>query len=601
MKILLLILSIFQISVNLILESNAQKLSKVVKNLDNNYDFKNIVILSTDFGAEFSEHFINDLEKPIILIGMKEFTLKEIINKNTLIIVFYENLNSIFLKYFVNINLRGLRNLKTIFIDLKSSLWFRNQSQLLGNIFSRRGFWNSIHIHIENDSLKFGELIPFESKCGDIYNDLTDIPIQKWFGVKISRNLPNIKIKIPNEQNDIPRIFVFEKNGKRNIYGTSGRLFHVFLNHMNIKYDIFKMKPNWFSGSSLDFDAIKALIFNDTLDLTPYVHVAYPVDNEYLSYPLEILDWCLMVPFQKEIEKEIYIILPFRFHTWLTVLAGVVVIGISLMIISRLRNRKDIASFLQAMCLTMNFPSSRVKKPFWIDFAVYFALFIYGFIISNFYITLLASHLTIPAYPDQLETLEDIRKSKINVFIESGIYKTLLRSSELFQALEQMLNYQFLITLFSTFFLSSRNNFNTSLIYPVTNDVWEFLEMQQQFMQTPFFRLSKICFSQSYSSFLMKNDSPFEDHLNNFILVSKESGLFKYWKEESFRAAVSAGYASIRLDDIRRIPLDMDYFHGILIGMAYGFSTAGCVFVIEIILCCFGKTCKKKIGRHKTL
>lgn len=108
-------------------------------------------------------------------------------------------------------------------------------------------------------------------------------------------------------------------------------------------------------------------------------------------------------------------------------------------------------------------------------------------------------------------------------------------------------------------------------MYVLPSDIWEFIDLQQSLLKYKLFKKSKVCFCRTFASYLMKNDSILAPYLQYFILMAQDSGLFNYWKEESFRAALKAGHARILDNDKNdNIPLGMEYFYGIFLWLIIG-------------------------------
>lgn len=588
-----LIVWIIQFNLNIaeIPENHLNNLLEIIQKLDNIYDFQNFIFL-TSHEFYIPNNMLQLNNKPKIIAGNVEYPsnkLRHLIHKNSLNIVAFKDIDSYFLSNFVNKNLRGLHGLKTLFIEIDTDFWFQNSTKVFQNKIYQRGFLNSIYIHNIKVSTKVGKIIFYKNKLGAIFEDITKEPIIEWFSKGISKILANLNVKIPHILNDVPRIFEINCN----VNGFSGRLFYEFLNNMNVKYEIVnvKRKPgNPFSA--VWFNEVKSLIFSDSLDLSPYVYTTFPIDHELLSYPLEASDWCLMVPMEKEVPKEAYIVMPFHIYSWLAILIGFFIIGLSLKIITWTVNCKCEACILEGMCLTMNLPSYRVPDPPWMIFLVYCGIFIYGFIISNFYLALLTSSLTTVVYDTKIEKISDVVKSNLYLEVDYVSWDYLQRVSRNFSALLELKRNRTIINRASSF-VKRRNSLEANRIFPIAKDIWEFLEMQQQFMKSPLFRLTNICFTNSFSSFLMKNDSPLEDPLNNFILASKESGLFQFWKDESFKVAVRAALAFFKRDIDRNIPLGMDFFLGLSVFLFYGLALAGLGFIYEVLSFWVLKRCRK--------
>lgn len=234
---------------------------------------------------------------------------------------------------------------------------------------------------------------------------------------------------------------------------------------------------------------------------------------------------------------------------------------------------------LNSMALISNISSSSITNPPWRIFITYATLSAYGFIISNFYLALIASILTKSLEGSQINTIQDVLKSAIPILIPRHIKKFLEKSLPIFR----FLGPNTITEGKQDFFIKKRDSFNTSYVYPIESDIWKFLNMKQQFFSKPTFSLADVPLIGSYGCFVMRNDSILEQPLKKFILEAYASGLINYWKKESFWISVKGNLSAIVRDSVLCMPLEVGYFLG-----SFGFLAIGCtlgflIFIVEII------------------
>lgn len=229
---------------------------------------------------------------------------------------------------------------------------------------------------------------------------------------------------------------------------------------------------------------------------------------------------------------------------------------------------------LDPLAFTMNIAPSTAPpiSPF------YLILYLYGFVISNFYLSLMSSFLASTLEDSPIVSLEDVIRSKMPISSTFEVANYLNRTSEFRSLSGQVIIFQNRDDL-----IRLRDSFNSSFIYLVPSDTWTFLNIKQQYLQIPVFRLSNFFFTQSYGCFLMKNSSILGEKLHRFYLMSLSNGIYSYWKQESFRVAVQNRLVNITRQLGRtETPLGMKYFYGIFVVLSVGWVTGSLVVIIEI-------------------
>lgn len=537
---------------------------KIISDLQESFDFENFVIFS-EYSVDFK--MLRVFGKPIICLSrlmLPEKKLRSIVNQKTLVLVYFEEEDSDYLNDIVNLNLRGMHGYNTVFIELNVTGYFDREEYF--NFFTRRGFVNSVIIYrSQKGEHKIGRYCSYCNMLGDTFLDLSGTPANQMFP-NVFKTATHLGISTVLNRNDIPR--VFSVNGQ--IQGTSGRIFSAFLEHMNLEV----IEIHYIGESTtFEFDRIISMIQSDFIEIAPYVATPYYEEEITVSYPLQIIEWRLMVPVENGIPRCQNIIYPFDGIVWFLIVLSVILAGCLLRLLS-IRN-----PLMNSLALIMNISFSSFRDPSWRLFITYAILFVYGFIISNFYLSIMASILAKSIEGTQINTIHEILESRIPILITSKTKDFLWKSSPDFRLLEPNM----LTVEDPDLFASKRNSFNTSYIYPVESDVWEFLNMRQQYLSHATFRLADITLIGSYGSLIMRNDSILERPLKTFIMDSYASGLMSYWKKETFLVAVKAQIIDIVKEYETILPLKLDYFFGLFGFLAFGCMAGVLSFFVEII------------------
>lgn len=546
-------------------DSNYQfHIFKIILNLHDAFDFENFVIFSS-VSVDFKMLRVFGL--PIIFlrdIMLPTNKLRSIVNEETLVIVYFENEECDYLLENVNLNLRGMHHYKTVFIELE--ITGDSYDKKYSNFFTRRGFVNSVIIYrTRKGEPSTARYCSYCSDLGDTFLDMSETPAEEMFP-DVFQNSTSLVISTTINRDDIPRVFTVNEE----LLGTSGRMFSAFLEHMDFTVYAFNYIG---SARTFEFDKIAAMIRSDFIEISPYVATPYYEDENTISYPLEMIEWRLMVPVQYGIPKYLNIVYPFDIFVWILIILSIILITCLFRLLCR-RN-----AFLDSLAMVMNISPSATTNPSGRFFFIYSVLFTYGFIISNFYLAIMASILTKSLEGAQIDTIDDILESGIPILLTENIKHFLNRSTPNFRLLEPNL----MTVSDPDLFAMERNNFNVSYIYPVESDVWEFINMRQHFVSHPTFRLADLPLIGSYGCFLMRNDSILQQPLTTFIMDTHASGLTNYWKKESFLEAVKAKIIKIVKENEEIFPLDMEYFFG-----SFGLLAIGCLIgllslLVEII------------------
>lgn len=341
------------------------------------YEFKTVINLYIGESRirETKLRTISDFENTFMILLTNEVKYREydIIRSQTLGIASFRTLI---------IEFRGYKDKEERVIEIEYH-----------NIFWSMGFKRSVLIHRinhRNFSVQSMEEI-------NRHIDITERPVNKWFPIDVK----------------FSKYWLRTAELKDDFYGISKLLVNNLISCF-FKHDYFRTLNETYGIT--DYDRIMHLVKRQIFDISPYIYTLNSSSFPFFSYPLEIVQWRLMIPIQQEIPKHLYIFYPFTEDIWVMITAFCFYFGIALKIISILKSIQ-IDSLLYPLAITMGTSASPINNEHLILRLACLLLFLYGFLLSNFYLSILSSFLTSTIHGRQISSLEDVLHCKIPIAI----------------------------------------------------------------------------------------------------------------------------------------------------------------------------------------
>ncbi|XP_058984810.1 uncharacterized protein LOC131805550 [Musca domestica] len=360
------------------------------------------------------------------------------------------------------------------------------------------------------------------------------------------------KYKTPLRQ-DVPYVFS-SHDGQGNVVqrGISFSILNVFLEYVNASMEVYEMPKDPLGGDVIDMRAALNLIRNGEVIILSHAYALFSTDDNLdISYPIMVVRWCIMVPQWNRESTFYYALKPFTNAIWYAVLGTFVILCIidGLWIYVQSLGKRTVVkrnvliwlirdSVLENFCFIINIAASRtIKNPSIMRFLFYAAVWFHGFFLTANYTSLLGSILTVTIFRGQINTMEDLIRANISVMIIDYEYDFLmsggLNLSQDFLRLIRQVD--------SATFAQHQLRLNKSYAYFVTDDVWNFLAMQQGHLKQGLFKLTDICFGSFYLGFPMEPDTPVKRSMEYFIRNMYSSGLLEYFENNAFDHALQAG------------------------------------------------------------
>ncbi|XP_055918675.1 uncharacterized protein LOC129950782 [Eupeodes corollae] len=515
------------------------------------------------FDEEFLGKFMRINSNKPILNFQTSTNLDETINRNTILIVKEEkDTNSLFALFH-----RVIQKLKV----RKCVIVLTENSESLQNHFEF--FWEQ----------KFKRIFGFCKNISYAYLNYADDPMQQ-ISLRKDRPLPNAMTNLngfpvrTTVQKDIPRSFWYhDKKGRRKIGGYSGQIFANFIIKHNATYEEVILE----NSDKLILGAVIYASKNGDVDIS--TNIFSPVPECDLSYPLKFNVYCVMVPWNRNVNSHQYFIRPFSPMLWLCLL-------ITSIYISLMDYLKDFYSSYEAD-LWQSFSETFMRvgnMPTRIPTTAYrfhSQVLIFSFIFGNYYLDYFTSFLTAFIKVKQYETFKDLYDNNISLMLPYyevnylQIIHPELRDDTYFHKILYPVDY--------LSYIENLNSMrNTKHAYTVSRDRGQFLIRLQAFFEEPLFRTVQIS-SEYFQNFVLEPHSHFKEILNDFIVRSFETGLIMKWEIDTIAQAISVGFQSeLRqkvIKPILHVPLTMKHLSFALIFLICGWFLGGIVLVCETI------------------
>ncbi|XP_050324531.1 uncharacterized protein LOC126755856 [Bactrocera neohumeralis] len=391
-------------------------------------------------------------------------------------------------------------------------------------------------------------------------------------------NLQGYTLSTPAE-NDLPRIFFVrqQRDNATKIRGFAYQIFVNFVRRMNMTLRISNPNQVHDITSSVNMSTIVQEIAKQKLEISIHPYTSIREHQGIMSYPIFKLECCLIVPVQNEIPRCLYPVRPLKLGSWLVIFAAVVYISVMLAwtspcvpreapFLTKL-SRTFLESIAQVVFLPSTYPSHQPSMRYLL---VYLQLALFGFLLTSWYNNLLSSFFTTVLFHE------------IDMVLEQVPPELVLKVKQLIVGSNSSVQMAHLL------------NFNNSYAYPVTEERWTFLSLQEQYANKPINRFSKICLGSPCIGYPMRLDSHLEEPLTHFILDVQMAGLDFYWLRSDFKDALLAGYVKLVNNVFPFKALDLYTLYAAWVVLIAGLSIASFVFLLEI-----RGVCGRKVSRSE--
>lgn len=382
-----------------------------------------------------------------------------------------------------------------------------------------------------------------------------------------------------------PRIIPYKtKTGKEVIGGFVGHFITAFAK----KYNCQLVQPIPFKPHEpIPAQELIKAVRNGTVEIS--AGITFPeIPFRGYSYTYEQMNWCIMIPVEKNIPSYTYFTSVFKGETYLLVIA--VIIVISMVLSAALYLHGYHADFFDIFChddclrgiLGQSF--SEIPRPPRVIRFIYLEICALGMLLTTSYNAYFSTYVTRPPKEAFLNSLDDILYSGLKVVAWEPEYNELLGRIAAFKKYKPL----FYIVQDYQEFLEKRDSFNDKYGYVMPNTKWVIVQEQQKMFTSPLFRQSKnFCFLNNIPMcFPVHENSIFNSLVYQLILETAQSGLTFYWFEYSFLELITAKKLILKDLSAKEVfeAMTVDDLQYIMIFWAIMFAVNSFVFLMELLI-----------------
>lgn len=231
---------------------------------------------------------------------------------------------------------------------------------------------------------------------------------------------------------------------------------------------------------------------------------------------------------------------------------------------------------LDVLCgfLNLSYSNLLISRTSHLMIAAQLLIRVTGFVLANYYNALLASFLAVTIFGEQIETFEQMNNEGLKIIVTRAKYEVLMKRPipDSFKKI--------LIPDDTDILSKLRTKLNTSFAYILPTDRWEYLNLQQQFMDKLLFHRTKLCFGSPFLQFQLWFDSYLTEPFSYFIMKTQSAGLYSHWKRTTFLEALKTDNIKYAEDhDVEK--MDLNFFLAGWILLVVGWFCGFLVFIAE--------------------
>ncbi|XP_018790416.1 PREDICTED: uncharacterized protein LOC108969886 [Bactrocera latifrons] len=528
---------------------NTKDLLKLLENVREQRDYNTVAICKTRAQDCIFEQLLPELSLPVVVINKRQaYKYKSTFSKELVIVLCLEHANID--DEFEEIN---------VFHDLKQTriVAYAPQAtnlQLIEEICTNamaKDIYNVLII--QNDfaeSHKYYTCNKFPLHAPRYKEKNMDAGVNSAIFEHQFRDMHGTKILTYPDQLEPRTMLYYKADGKLEMEGYIGRLMRIFAAKVNATLAI---EHPFEIGKTTYFGELLKLALNGTVDVA--AGLTFPqssADQEVMSYPVQHLDYCYMVPLPETVPiNELFVgivRLPTLFYIFVfTIIFAALLTHLNphmkINFINLFLNDKSIRGILGQSFVPVVRPNLKVKL-------IIFLLCYMSIITNTTYQAYLQSYLTQPPLQPMYRTYDDMEAAGLKVLISAkekiilDMNSSIQEHPNLFEILED-----------HDAWLKHRSSMNTKYVYPVSNTRWEVFEFHQSLFHRPIFYFnSEFCFfKSSIISLPTRPDLPYLDLLDDVILRLDSSGIIKEFISLNF--FVLAKLKLVVFEDLSK-PLD---------------------------------------------
>ncbi|XP_002005762.2 uncharacterized protein LOC6579889 [Drosophila mojavensis] len=347
--------------------------------------------------------------------------------------------------------------------------------------------------------------------------------------------------------NIFPRSVIYKDgNGSYQLTGYLAPFVESFVKTLNATLHVYwDHAPE--ENEIVNINLLNDLIRAGKVDIPMFItNLGFTPSHRNHSHIVELSKWQIMLPVESQISRALLVV---GGGTKLLNLCIFILMSIYALIIHNIR-RFELGMAPSLMCLwvifdpvlramlsqTFSMPRSSSLRLRW-TLAV---LLLGSFVFYNIYITNLETLLVHPPFDPPILSYQDMRRAGLKLMIsepDKGALTFVLgqRGYNANSDLYEMVS--------TSVYQTSRSQPNTSYAYPITQTLWPHIKMKFIRQEQAAFRLSKelVLIPLVHFALRLPSNSIYKGAINRYILNTQNSGLYTYWRTQSFYDLLAIG------------------------------------------------------------
>ncbi|XP_075150359.1 uncharacterized protein LOC142224471 [Haematobia irritans] len=429
------------------------------------------------------------------------------------------------------------------------------------------------------------------------YYILRPYPIYRWLQESLEfrgqrlyfpnywRNMENAPLVTYMGQEPPQSLLYNDKNGVMKLNGYMARFVMLFAEMFNASLTMYKPLE---VGEVIQYRLLNQLANASLIDIPMALDISMSEPNslEYKSVFFELATVVTVVPCGTPFTiREIFSLLLNEYFFGSLIICSVALSMVHSLIdyyfdgiLNRwnfLLNDKILPGLLGMSSITRNAPWKGLK-------IVYILLAFAGLNISILFGANMNTLFTSHPYHGQLESLEDLHQSPINILIDELDTRNFGPAMPLFKK-------SLLITTNSSYVLEHKNKFNNTFGYIISTSTWDlFARRQEYYTKKLFCIMNKITIFPDFMPFsvVLPPHSPHQEAVDYLIFRVHEAGLKQAWQASTFVDMLKLKNISLydnHLQEKTRVLLANDFFWIWMI-VVIGLVGSSLVFLLELVL-----------------
>ncbi|XP_037918687.1 uncharacterized protein LOC119656312 [Hermetia illucens] len=329
-----------------------------------------------------------------------------------------------------------------------------------------------------------------------------------------------------------------------------------------------------------DMSDVLELLENRKIDFISMT-VMMRIEGITPSYPLSTITPCVLIPYQKELPRVYYLMLPFQMSAWILFGVGAIFIFFVIAVTELLYGRSPASichdtpfQVWRILTLQIHFRDelgTNHRRMF-----INFLATIQFMLLLSLYQSGLSSFYTKSVSTKQIDTPEDLVKTSYKI-VSPLLQLNFIRELEVLpkSVLERFVGDDTLVN-------SNLNQMNPKFGYLPPSEFKDFLKELEERPSTKIFHLTKMCTPGVLLSIATQKDSPFKDIFDDTIFRLIDTGLILKWHKDTIYELKQVGFVRMELADesvLRPLKLKELYFVWVIyaVGVVLGFV----VFFVE--------------------